>query len=381
MRTTWLALFAGVFAISALPVAAAEYEIWNTGETRYNWLLDRGVTSSWGLVGGDPTTTGSGHGSVGGIQTSLSSAQRVWIPGATLTGRGTNGYWAEIDLGEVRPIDFLRVQTFTQEMTYSELIVQFSTDGVNYDQQYWIYNDHANPIAAGTTYNLTFENVYDARYVRVVFPAGTYTSTAAGYSEYGGPGLFGIEPYSPKNTDIEINSNFNIALNAFSGHNQVAVGFDVANATNGAVLGDGGMSNSQARAGATAAGWAAGASLTVQLNDVYDVDAVRIVWNDGAHYSRGLMLEFSLDGIVWDKIDPVIVTDDKVLGSGTVPAWIEFEAREAKFVRWTQLSDVPQSGYAIAQEFMVYAQIPPIPEPATMTLLALGGLALLRRRR
>jgi len=44
----------------------------------------------------------------------------------------------------------------------------------------------------------------------------------------------------------------------------------------------------------------------------------------------------------------------------------------------------PQPSACALKQIEIYASaelLPPVPEPATMSLLALGGLALLRRRR
>lgn len=384
MNATKLVLSAVVVSMVA---SSAVADIWNTGDTRYSWLMNRNVSSSWGTDDG-PTAAYPGYGSVGGIQAALSNGMRVWIPGGNVTGNGASTYWAQVDLGETRPIDYLRLCTYHESgMSFTKLLVQFSNDAdfSTYQEQV-LYNDPNSSISSDWLYDRALGNLYNARYVRVVFPENCYTGQETGYSgNRGGPGLWAIEPCSPLNTDIVVDGNFNLALNAFTGTEQQSNGFRHGN---GSMLGDGILLSLDGyRAGAAKEDWDGGANLIVELNDVYLMDAVRITWNFGQWISNGLTLEFSKDGKAWDKIEPVVVTDRDILCPnvhGTDAAYITFDPREAQFIRWTNVAPDPdnpgeliaQPAHTIAHEFMVYGQA--VPEPATMTLLALGGLAILR---
>ena len=409
MKTTRLALLAAVVSVTALP-ALAQYDVWNTGNFRYNWLMDRGVTSSWGIMdssGVSTSITSCGYGSVGDIQASLSNGQRVWIPRGYATEGTNNGaytYYGQVNLGAVRPIEYLSVGTFYEAgMWFDQILVQFSNDPTFATYNQYTFYDGDRVEASRRFDMVKLDQVYDAQYVRVVFPTGHYGAhTTNGTNSRGGPGLMGIEAYSPYNTDITVDGNFNLAVNAFTGKNQSLVGTGLFG--NGSQLGDGNLGQDNGvRSGASNVqeelpdgtkgrliGWADNTYLTVELNDVYAVDAVRIVWNDGGWYSTGLTLQFSMTGKDgdWDKIAPVVVAGSSMLGDGETAAYITFDPREAKFVRWLNVAPDPnnpdqlitQKQHAIAQQFIVYGYFP-VPEPATMTLLVLGGLAILRRRK
>ena len=267
-------------------------------------------------------------------------------------------------------------------MWYDKAYVQFSNDPyfTTY-QQYTLYDGQKVTGNMHFPIRMQLDTVYNAQYVRVVFPAGHYG--IKNDFDRGGPGLLGIEPYSPMNTNIVVDDNFNLAFNAFTGTPQAGAGF---NFGNGSQLGDGIMVNNNSYRSGASNPWSEGTHLTVELNDIYWVDAVRIVWNDGSWWSNGMILQFSLTGEDndWNSIPSVTVLNSTpagaaMLGDDWTPAYITFEPRQAKFVRWVNVNDIVQPAHTIAQQFMVYGQN--IPEPATMTLLVLGGLAMLRRRR
>jgi len=70
-------------------------------------------------------------------------------------------------------------------------------------------------------------------------------------------------------------------------------------------------------------------------------------------------------------LDPAIFTEKITKLTVTFPEWGD------DWWRGVGASDVSWFGI---MEFQAFAPLPPVPEPATMSLLALGGLALLRRR-
>jgi len=383
MKTTRLMLLAAMVSMTALPALAQEF--WDTGNLRYNWLLNRDAVSS--------TNGGTAHGSVGGPQASLSTGQRVWIPHSDVTGNGANTYYAQLDFGQPRDIEYLRVRTYCEGgMGFDYLVVQFSNDAnfSTYQEQALYDGDWYSASTGNWSYDQLLGTTYNARYVRVVFLAGHYTSSGGGSGNFGGPGLWCIEPLSPVGAKVEVNSSIDLAFNAFTPNPPTFTWVPGIGETfgSGSDLCDGNMDNFYARGGGSSSAWAAGGYFTVELNDVYRVDAVRINWNDDAWFSKGLTLEFSEDGKTWDLIESVVVTDPAVLGDPRTPAYITFDPRAAKFVRWRNVAEDPdnpgsfiaQPGYTIANEFMVYGQLP-VPEPVTLTLLTLGGLAMLRRRR
>jgi len=130
-------------------------------------------------------------------------------------------------------------------------------------------------------------------------------------------------------------------------------------------------------------------ALTVPLDDVYSISSVALAVCP-TYKPQEVQIWCSLDGDIWTPATAILPFNSIALTiAGLDNYTINFaDDIDAQFVRFdfrgSQREDMPvgtaEPTYIIIEQLYVYGTFP-VPEPATMTLLALGGVALLRRRR
>lgn len=109
-----------------------------------------------------------------------------------------------------------------------------------------------------------------------------------------------------------------------------------------------------------------------ELVDCEDVE-ILISWSDTGHF-------VTLTSFHWDDVNGNLVVD---FGEG---AWIDFTDPATGLYNtagiWQSgMGTILETDYASGATITMAVSESPIPEPVTMSLLALGGLALLRKRR
>jgi hypothetical protein len=243
--------------------------------------------------------------------------------------------------------------------------------------------DDTTPIPADT-----FTASGQFRYLR--FRALSAYSDAANYNN---PGLNEIEVIGtrvPSNPTPAPNVALNKPIAASSGSYQFAAGFEPENVTDGDtndVFTTGPVNSSSYWLSREAEG--AGSFFVVDLQDQYAVSALGMFNTHNTQFNDRGTLAFEVRAA--DTLDANNLADAPVILSGGLPNTagqdpievFQFGADNGlvtgnyRFLRFNVLSAVGNNGGLT--EFQVYGTI--VPEPASLGLLAIGGLALLGRRR
>jgi len=140
----------------------------------------------------------------------------------------------------------------------------------------------------------------------------------------------------------------------------------------------------------------AGEALRFDLGDVYDLSQVMVLFDRtggghggwDAYVASSFIVEVSMNGEDWERVNfdaPAYQTTGTCTDGpnclwSSMGMWYDIEAT-AQFVRITDVVGANGGNWRFSEILILEAPEVPAPEPATMSLLALGGLALLRRRR
>jgi len=411
-----------VAALAACPMlAGAEVVTLAGNNTYYSWLqlpMNANITPSLGsesgVVGGTPGSSIDGF-RYGGL----------WFPTRAMTGNpaGTDtgdDYWMVLTLDQARWIDYVGVgwTTGSQTTLHKYYIEAYVYNDVSEDWG-WIRvgesADNLNGVdaegnrvvaASGPYYNgprpgwrdgtnlsnaikLDLPGEYQS--IRVYVEAGDYN--ASGNGSAGGPGIRVIEPMAA-NREVEIETSQINWANAIFG--TTATGSTavttlsrraVAWLTKGSLIED-------ENAGRNVGVWGETALIATSDDNVRTWDSsIWIDFNLGqARWIDEVVAVWALDGVGTDfRLQYGLVDEDgAIIGwsdvtgkeltqyGGTRATSMEFDGVEAQYWRISEAVFGTTGNNCGINQVLMYGAIP---EPATMSLLALGGLALLRRRK
>jgi len=374
-------LLVAVLAVSVVPAMAVTVE-------NYSWfqLSPRYTDSFVGNADGVWTLGGaSGHGTVNDIR----GRGFVWVPSPALTGASSsvndgkgNMYWAAIQLDQPRPIERVDVQLWAQGD--QAMVKQFYVDA-SLDSKSWVpvgfhdygslsgFND-ANSISSVTPVSVT-PGVY--QYIRVRFEPGDYSTL---YSNYGGPGVQLISPVGSGELAHEqvnwANKVFGTTITASMEGINYGAGF-IMSGSGVQHLIDGDLAEHNGddrRAGVNTGAFGNAESalwFELDLGQARWIDEVVGLWQAKDNWGTGFTVQYSTDGKTFrDVKDPSRTAHSNSLTGYT------FDPVEARYWRITELTG---NGWCLFEQIMMYG--PAVPEPMTLSLLTIGGLAMLRRRK
>jgi len=302
-----------------------------------------------------------------------------WIPGNSFTDYGVTDYWAGIRLDQPRNIAQVNVSLWCSG---HETISHFFVEAIVNDAWTVIGEHTFTPSATGASTTAMFVDVKESsyQYIRVRFDVDgyEYAYNAPEGRSYGGPGVTMIEPLSGETT-LNVGDRVNYAnKDSFPGAT-VTNSFDMSNGdvrSNSASLNNGTFRNDQPWNG-MGRDMAAGEYIEIDLATVRSIDNVTIVFMDNYSISElRLWVSEDKDGPFKEVLplpNETYYPSDARQGAVS----FDFSAEDAQFVRITHIVRGGQSHWSAAQ-ILVNGTV--VPEPATMTLLAMGGLAMLRRR-
>jgi len=365
-------LLAGVLSVamllSAVPAAAQNY----MGD--YAWLRFWDATATW---------SDFYH----------SGPQRIsWLGDLGTTG----DRWYQLEWKEAMTLTGTKVETWQQfgpAGTIGEYRLQYWDDSA----KDWLFIQTSVPLMGGVDYNgstpektVSFLTPVTTTKIRVLFPEGSYNADADNkVGPGGGPGIAkllpignlasgqGLDPADPK---------FNILATDWRGNLDSFLGIKPVVTTTGRDLSQGSgammIDNSLGLDSGERSGWLG--PITGQEAIICDFGKDVSLWVHGVTLYGGT---FSGAYVYLPLTLDVYVTDD-LKDWGKPVAVAEFDhslfiltTSEINAVgRYVILAGAPtNTPHFLVHEIAINARFP-IPEPATMSLLALGGLALLRRR-
>ena len=389
MRYTWTLVT--VLAVLASPAAwAGTYEDYNGTVTNYNWLQlpPRSVTAFIGQGNASPFNayaygtdrTGSGN----GCPDDFRSSAWVWIPNSTFTADGKGMYWAGIGLDQPRQIDAVGVQWWAAE---GATLSRYYIDGWNAETKTWVQmgvyslSDYTSYGVASTLKDSTRVGLYGAdktvplqnpgvyQYIRVRVEEGDYT---CGGSARGGPSPMCIEPMGSGPLEESkvnwVNQRFGTTITP------VGMQWNNGNLNNGFLYDD----ETYRTGNGTGHGgqlWDRTRWIDINLGTAREIGEIAVVW-DWEYVGTSFVLQYENEDGTY--VDVVMDPDGTYrIGTGST-GMLGYTFKKSITAQYWRILNVPSSSLALINQVMMYS--PAVPEPATMTLLALGGLALLRRR-
>ena len=301
----------------------------------------------------------------------------VWIPSRSLTSDATAAYWAGLVFDKPRNVTYVNVQLWGAPLSKGgdrEATKQFYIDAIINGKWEQIGSwDFGNSIQHTTVKVPVTSGDYQS--IRIRFDANDYIATGwlHGESEYGGPGVRVFEPVGsdtlkPGDKVNWANPTFGTTLVK---NLDAPVYWNGDNWSNGSLIHSGSITGVE-RATAT------GEYLEIDLTADRLIDSV-IAQCHQSYAPGGFTIMVRAEGD--EDFHAVKLIGDKFYPAGPGGSLdtigYDFEAVEA---RWVRIVDVTlnNSHWGIT-ELMVFGTV--VPEPATMSLLGLGALALLRRRK
>jgi len=396
-------------AVLAGPALAEGVQVVN-----YSWLQQWKTASDMGcaFVGyidgatGDSVTVANPTGGYGYPDDFRASAH-VWIPSAVLTGYGTLAYWAAVDLGTQRYVEKVSVQWWAGEGTGIQTYTIQAGSGSDINNLTWTtigsytFTEDSDPSMQRdkARFGMTDNNAVtvtagDYQYIRILMEAGDYGYDLdnGGRTNRGGPGLYMIEPIG--SGTLTAGEKVNWLHQQFSTSEAPITimsygagygGGDRSGKQNTGFFTDEGGGN---RTGADVGQWAtfdkdgqmgSGAYIELNLGVARTIDEVAIAWSN-EYYATGFTLQYLV--LVDDEENWVSVVGDAPYSISPNKAGVTgftFEPVTAQQWRIFDPTGSTHNNHIILDQIMLYGTV--VPEPATMGLLVLGGLALLRKRR
>jgi len=374
-------VLAAVLAVAMVWSAAADVVV-----TNYNWLQlapDK-VTPFLGnpdmpfITAADTETAATM--TVNGKLSDIRWGNYVWIPTYYLTNAGQGEYWGGVMLDQPRNITAVNVQLWGSgtEQT-QQFYVEASLDGTHWTTVSVTLDrpeTDQRPVPVLVPFPESKQGDY--QYIRVRFdPAdGGYTATGS----YGGPGLLTVEPIGggalkPGDTvNWANNASFETSIkNVFSGNWGGNQWHDGSFAENHSIVGS---LNDMNEGGYLQINLGAERTVDNVLGVCHNsyVPASFQVWVSTAddENAEGFADSFTLLTPLGSELYPLDNNKKDALGYDFAPA-------QARFVRIMNVTK-PDGGEAwMFTQVLVNGTV--VPEPATMSLLTLGALTLLRRRR
>jgi len=398
------ALLLTVIVAAALPATAVEV-------TNYSWLQvqPQYLGASVGTVdalGNDVLWTEAYHG-FSGKPDGFRSGGFVWIPAAAMTGakppvkdddgeviddgRGVP-YWAAVKLDQPRTVNSVEVQLWAAntQASVSKFYVDALIDGRW--QQVGVSPAITGSFEVSTPFPVTFASGIYTQDIRIRFEPSDYQALI---TAYGGPGVVLINPIGSgelaENRINWANRTFGTSIksskdeyNSGQGYTDYGAGI-IMRAVAVQHLIDGNLSDyndDNYRAGVNTGAYGQAASdvwFQLDLGQPRWIDEVVGVWQ-AQQIGSGFTIQYSTTGLDGDfhtvKADLLLIDGKPVVDSAAMTIY----GFDAVYARYWRITEITGSDWCLFEQIMMYGSAP-VPEPMTMSLLALGGLALLRRRR